>query len=457
MSPARRSRTPLRLTLAACLLATAALSTGGCADDARRTLVVLGPWTDAEEVPFEAALAQVSEETGVTYTYKGTRSLRETLVSQIQADAPPDVAILNSIGELTEYAYEGAAEPLPPQRRALHRADVLPWAPQVRQETYWIPVRIDLKSLVWTRPTRPGAARGAASTSSAPPREPARPTWCLGMSSGATSGWPGTDWIEDLLLQRRGAARYEAWATGTTPWTHPDVRRAWEDFGAVLGGLGRDRTRASLTTPYNAGGLLNPAEGRAECTHEHQGSFIGLHYAGDPEIRPVPSSGYLPEPAERPDEARPGEFEVSGDMAAVFKESDAAWDLLEHLTTEKVRAAWVAKAEERKQQRPFFPGNAPRGKGAGTAADVVRQLLHGARQICYDASDAMPPTLRTAFYNAVLDFIEGPRDKPHLDRLLKGLERERRLQDEDRRAGEPVFVASHLCENPPNAAAEPGS
>ena len=73
----------LRVLLAACLLALVP----GCGSDTRDPLVVLGPWTGEEGRAFEAALDKLDDGTGRTYTYEGTRSLRETLVSQLEADA----------------------------------------------------------------------------------------------------------------------------------------------------------------------------------------------------------------------------------------------------------------------------------------------------------------------------------------------------------------------------------
>ena len=185
----------LRVLLVACLLALVP----GCGSDTRDPLVVLGPWTGEEGRAFETVLDHLDDGTGRTYTYEGTRSLRETLVSQLEADDPPDVAVLNSIGELTEYARRDKLRPLaePSAERAYP-----PWAPTLivdnKRRTYWVPLKVDLKSLVWSK-------KGAPSD---------RPVWCVGLASQATSGWPGTDWIEDLLLHQAGPDLYTEWAMG---------------------------------------------------------------------------------------------------------------------------------------------------------------------------------------------------------------------------------------------------
>ncbi|MFF3322984.1 extracellular solute-binding protein [Streptomyces sp. NPDC002889] len=418
----------LRAVLAGCLLAVSAVATGGCAGAGEeRTLVVLGPWTDGEEKPFVQALRGIEKRTGRRYVYKGTRSLRETLVAQLQAGAPPDVAILNSPGELAEYARAGDVQPLP---ESVAGAAVPPWAPAVtvadedgemRTRPFWVPVRVDLKSLVWSRTDVAGKA----------------PRWCLGLGSGATSGWPGTDWVEDLLLQRQGAAAYERWATGATEWEK--TRPVWQEWARMLTSDGRNPHPQGLADSFELlddgrYGLLN----RGDCTHEHQGSFIRRHYGDD--VRPFPTARHLHPPRGGP-AADETAFEVSGDMAAVFKPSAAAWDLLDRLSSRRARTDWANAA--RPGERPFFPGGTVASGRLSHGTQAVQELFGTAGQICMDASDAMPPTLRDAFHRAVLEFFDDPMNEALLDRLLEQLEAERRLQE-----GEKAFVLDDLCDSP---------
>jgi alpha-glucoside transport system substrate-binding protein len=414
----------LRVLLAVCLLAAVALSAGGCSK-AREQVVVLGPWTDGEEAPFLKALAGIERRTGVHYVYEGTRSLRETLVAQLEADAPPDLAILSSFGELAEYARAEQAKGLGDR---VEGAAIEPWAPRisirekngaVSTDEYWAPVRIDLKSIVWSK-----ADAGK------------KTDWCLGMGSGATSGWPGTDWLEDLLLQRQGWAEYDRWATGNMDWN--DTKPVWEEWAAILRANGGDLGAEGLNTGFerfdkNKYGLLN--SGR--CTHEHQGSFIRRHYGDD--VVPRPTSEYLDDgklPAENA-------FVVSGDMAAVFKDSPAAWNLLKELTSSAAREEWANATES--GNLPYFPGGTVSARSASPGTSEVQRLLKQAGEICLDASDAMPPTLRDAFYRAVLEFLGDPQNENLLTQLLNQLEAERKFQKREN-----AFVLGHLCGPPRN-------
>ncbi|WP_030680696.1 hypothetical protein [Streptomyces rimosus] len=419
----KSARHLLRTALACCLLGTAALLPAGCSSEEGRTLVVLGPWTGEEARPFMETLKEIGRRTGQTYVYEGARSLQETLAAQLRTESPPDIAILNGLGELSEYAREGAAKPL---EEDVAGSGLGPWAQRItlrnqqgeyRQHSYWVPVRVDLKSIVWSRPDDPRTVRN--------------PRWCLGMASDATSGWPGTDWIEDLLLQKYGPAVYDQWATGDLPWTGEPVKRAWQAWRDLLVKDGPKAAENAISTQFEyLGGGLNGLLNTGRCTLEHQASFIRRHYADD--VLPAPTRKFVPGLPDR------RAYEVSGDMAAVFRPGAAAWELLEALASRPARAEWARLA--RPGERPFFSDGSTGSGQLSASTAAVQKLFRAADKVCFDASDAMPSTLRGAFQRAVLEFLQDPQDARLLDGLLRQLEAERLTQH---RAG--AFALEHLC------------
>src|SRR5262249_505798 len=99
----------------------------------------------------------------------------------------------------------------------------------------------NLKSLIWYDPKELPDFR------SQPPRTwdqlvavskglaaSGRTPWCMGMGSTPTSGWPGTDWIEDILLhQADDIDAYQQWAHGDKEWLKDEVRQAWTSWGTI--------------------------------------------------------------------------------------------------------------------------------------------------------------------------------------------------------------------------------
>ncbi|MFC8197688.1 alpha-glucoside ABC transporter substrate-binding protein [Streptomyces sp. NPDC057298] len=424
----RRTPRLLHVLLVACLLALVP----GCTSDTPDPLVVLGPWTGAEGEAFEAALQRLDDGTGRTYTYEGTRSLRETLVSQLEADAPPDVAVLNSIGELTEYARRDKLRPL---AQVTGERAYQPWAPSMlvdgKRRTYWVPLKVDLKSLVWSKEGTPSDD----------------PTWCVGLASQATSGWPGTDWIEDILLHQVGPGRYAEWATSKLSWRDPDVVRAWTTWAELLADRSEPSVEQSLITSYE--GTSGPAGPRGlldspgfACTHEHQSAFIRYVYAGD-DIRVEPSARFLGGRAEYRDA-----FEVSGDMAAVFSDDPAAQELVERLSSTAGRELWRAEADP--AVRPLFPnttGLSPAEPVNPIEQEIDNLLNARAQTLCFDASDVMPPELRDAFHRAVLEFFRDP-SKDHLASLLQQLDIVRAQTDEKSSDSRSFRPPENICDSP---------
>ncbi|GHC61282.1 hypothetical protein [Streptomyces flavofungini] len=216
-----------------------------------------------------------------------------------------------------------------------------------------------------------------------PPSPPASPP---SPSSQATSGWPGIDWIEDLVLHRSGPGTYARWAAGRLSWRGPEVRTAWTAWMAwarLLGERSRKSVDLSLTTSYegtrapDAGrpgprGFLNSPE--LDSTHEHQSAFIRYVYAnakgkegakagGGGGVRVDPSARFLSGPAAH-DDAYEVAGEVVGDMAAVFRGGPEARELVARLSGSQARRLWHEEAEP--ELRPFFPGAArPAAHGPG--------------------------------------------------------------------------------------------
>ena len=109
----------------------------------------------------------------------------------------------------------------------------------------------------------------------------AQSPWCLGVESGAASGWPGTDWIEDIVLRQAGPDVYQQWYQGKVKWTDAAIKTAWTTFGDVVKNSFGGSATVNSTNFANAGDpLFKTPPG---CMFLHQASFIvwlvvtGLH------------------------------------------------------------------------------------------------------------------------------------------------------------------------------------
>ena len=98
--------------------------------------------------------------------------------------------------------------------------------------------------------------------------------WCMGLGSDASSGWPGTDWIEDFVLRQSGPQVYDEWVAGSIRWSSPEIRWAFQSYGTVVGE--RDVSggvQGALDTHFSRAGdglLTDPPE----CLFVHQATFM---------------------------------------------------------------------------------------------------------------------------------------------------------------------------------------
>ncbi|KAA2253893.1 carbohydrate ABC transporter substrate-binding protein [Solihabitans fulvus] len=423
MTP-RRTRQAAGLLLALALAADAAL--GACGSASPGTVSVLASWSGAERAAFQQVLDRFTARTGIQVDFQGTRALSQVLASDIDKGDPPDVAMLPSPGELSDYAQRRLLLPLDdvisPDQEVAYGPQWHTLARVGTEHLYGVPVKADVKSLVWYDPAR---------LTSPPPQNLdllmalggglASP-WCLGMEATPTSGWPGTDWIEDILLHQAGPAVYQQWATGRLAWTDQRVRDAWLTWGRLLTGPdgARPVPRSALLTGFGDAGrsMFTDPPG---CALEHQGSFIMASYQGYrglPGGAPVPGRDFrffrFPGLSGRPED-QPSE--VSADLAGMFRDTPQARSLMRFLSTDEAQRIW-----------PGIPGSNAFSVSRNVGGEVYRDdvskgiatILTSAGMVCFDASDLMPAAMRNAFYRAVLGYLDDPA---RLDTLLDQLEK----------------------------------
>jgi alpha-glucoside transport system substrate-binding protein len=367
------------------------------------SVTLLANWTGDEQRDFQEKVIDAFEHKyRIHVVYQGSSAESQVLDADVESGTPPDVAVLPGPGELAGYAGEGLLAPLDDVARPAGFPAT--WVPKVKgpdgvAHTYWVPIKTDLKSMVWYPPSRVAASAVATDA-----RDPA--SWCLGMASDATSGWPGSDWIEDILLQQSGSGTYQDWVAGKVPWTDPEVRRAWTTWGELVGAGRAPYAETALTTSFGDA-ARNTTPARGTCELEHQASFA----RGTRDF--VHSAAVIP----GADASGAQRWEVSGDLAAVLHETPQSRKLITYLASAQAQRAWARTQSGFSVEHTVLAGYPGGGSVPGRIATALRDP--GAVR-CYDASDAMPSTVRDAFALAVLRYLADPSS---LDGLLTGLER----------------------------------
>lgn len=394
-SAARRWRTPRPRALGAAAGCLVLLAAGGAyavqATGWHGSVTLLANWTGDQQDEFQRkVIDRFEDEYRIHVVYEGSSAESQVLAADVKSGTPPDVAVLPGPGELAGYAGKGLLTPLDDVVRPAGFGAT--WVPEVKgrggvPHTYWVPIKTDLKSMVWYPPARVAAGDVAEDA-----RDPA--AWCLGMADDATSGWPGSDWIEDILLQQSGPATYQKWVAGKVRWTDPAVRRAWTTWGGMVGAGRAPYAQTALTTSFDDA-EHNATPGHGPCELEHQASFA----RGGRDF--VPSATVIP----GADTSGPERWEVSGDLAAVLHDTEQSHKLIGYLASAEAQRAWAGTQLGFSVEHGVLAGY--RGDGT-TAGRIVTALRDPGAVRCYDASDAMPTAVREAFDHAVLRYLADP-------------------------------------------------
>ncbi|TKK86441.1 carbohydrate ABC transporter substrate-binding protein [Herbidospora galbida] len=249
------------------------------------TVSIYSPIRDAEADLFEQAWKPFADCTGIKITYEGTGEFEAQI--QVRADAgnPPDIAFFPQPGLLERFAKAGKLKPASEKVKTLANEN---WSPDwvkygtVDDVFYGAPLGASVKSFVWyspsmfaekgwTVPTTWADLMTLTETIAASGIKP----WCAGIESGDATGWPATDWIEDVVLRDLGPEGYDQWVAHDLPFNDPKMVTAVDKVGAILknekyvnGGYGPVKSIAS--TAFQEGGVPI-TEGK--CALHRQASF----------------------------------------------------------------------------------------------------------------------------------------------------------------------------------------
>ncbi len=199
---------------------------------------------------FEAFTA----ETGIEVRLVGNPNFPDYVATSLEAGDPPDVAVVGQPGYVRDIARGGSLIDLGTYMDVERlREDQSPYLislgtigddgswPASDGTTYGAFVTLSLKSMIWYPVPELGAEGYAipqtwdelVELSDRLVRD-GRTPWCMGWRSGPADGWPGTDWIEHLLLAEAGGDVYDEWTFHNMPFDSPPVRRAFERLDQVL-------------------------------------------------------------------------------------------------------------------------------------------------------------------------------------------------------------------------------
>jgi len=398
--------------------ASAPAGSGAAGSLAGQSVNVIATWTGDEQKAFQQMVAPWEQQTGAKMKYTGTRDINTILATGVASGVLPDLAGLPGPGPAQQYYAAGALKSLDDTldindyKTNTAKALVdLGTAPDGKIMGVFIKAAV--KGLIWFSPKNfdfsasPPKTWDDLNTQAAANKGQAQQQWCLGIESGAASGWPGTDWIEDFVLRQAGPDVYNNWAAGKVKFTDPAIKAGFQAYGDIVtksyGGA-----NTILTTNFaNAGDPLFKSP--PGCQLLHQASFItGL--GAFKSLKAGTDYNFFPFPDINSQFA--GSVEGAADMFGMFHDTPAAKSLIAYLVTAPAQSIWVGigGALSANKKVTNYPDD---------IAKRSSDLLNNAKFFVFDASDLMPNVLQTAFLAAIVDYTKTPAN---LDKDLANLD-----------------------------------
>ena len=383
------------------------------------TLTIFGPWRGDDETHVQVVLEYFREATGADVKYSSSENYEQQVVIDTQAGSPANISVLPQPGLIADLASKGLLAPLTDADKAwmvenygagqswvdIGTSKDKDGKPQFLGFSY----KTDVKSLVWYSPENfadagyevPKTMEELIALSDKIVADGGKP-WCIGLGSGGATGWPATDWIEDIMLRTQSPDVYDKWVTNEVKFTDPAVTGALNIFGSfakndayVDGGAAgvastdfRDSPKGLFTTP-------------PKCYMHHQASFIPSFFPEGTKMGEDADFFYFPTYASKPELGKP--VLGAGTLFTITKDSKAARAFIDFLKLPLAHELWMADGGFLTPLKSANP--------AAYANDAARKqgdIMATASTFRFDGSDLMPGKIGAgAFWTGMVDFVGG--------------------------------------------------
>ncbi|MHC0052985.1 ABC transporter substrate-binding protein [Actibacterium sp. D379-3] len=383
-----------------------------------RTLTITGPWIGADKDLLETVLAYFRAATGATVNYSGSDSFEQDIVIAAQAGSAPNIAVFPQPGLAADMARRGFLTPLDQDTAAWvgeNYAAGQSWidlgtyaGPDGADALYAFFYKVDLKSLVWYIPEAfdeagyavPQTMEELHALTEQIVADGGTP-WCIGLGSGAATGWPATDWVEDMMLRTQPPEIYDGWVDNSVPFNDPAVIGAIEEYGwfARTDAFVDGGSALVVNTDFRespAGLFTFPPK----CYMHKAASFIPTFFPEGTQVGEDVDFFYFPAYAQK-DLGKP--VLGAGTLFAITADSPEARLFIDFLKTPIAHEVWMA------QSGFLTPYKAVNTEAYGN--DTLRamgEILLGATTFRFDGSDLMPGEIGAdAFWKGMVAYTTG--------------------------------------------------
>ncbi len=391
-------------------------------------VTITGPWLQPEDGVFRSVIAYFAAATGAEVIYTGSDSFEQQIVIDAEAGSAPNVAVFPQPGLAADMAKRGLLYPLPEGTGDWVKenygagqswVDLGTYADKDgNKQLFGFFYNVNVKSLVWYVPENfedagyevPKTMEELKALTEKIAADGQTP-WCIGLGSGAATGWPATDWVEDIMLRTQPADVYDGWTTNGVKFNDERVVAAIEEFGwfarndkFVSGGAGavastdfRDSPKGMFSSP-------------PQCYMHRQASFVPAFFPEGIAFGEDVDFFYFPSFAGK-DLGNP--VLGGGTLMAITKPSDATNELMKFLQLPVAHEVFGAQSGFLTPLKSVNPETYLNDALRGQA-----KILVEATTFRFDGSDLMPGGVGAgSFWTGMVDYTGGKDAKAVADEI----------------------------------------
>ena len=424
----RGRKLALVATAVASLVATAACGGGGSSSNSGSKKVTI--WSSTDPLVFAGLKKEIvakAKAQGITVDMQKVDNINQLIMTKIQANDTPDIALIPQPGVVGDIVKRNKAQDLSTvlDMNAL-KSTMTPGtleAGTFNGKLYGLLVSMNVKSLVFYPKKAWDKAGYKAPTDFASLealtnqiKSSGTPPWCFGIESGPATGWPATDWFEDLVMRYGGVSGYNDWVTHKTKFDSPVVRQSAAEFQKLI------LTKGNV--PGGPGSIASTAFGNADnpmwnakpgCMMLKQGNFIvSKDFMPSNVVSDVDANigvfGFPPATAGGDNPTLGG-----GDLATLLSTTDSAKKVMKILADPTLGKDTAGTSSFISPHKTFdmslYPNDLTR-----TIADTA----YKSTSFLFDGSDAMPGAVGAGtFWKDMTSWISG---QENLDTALKNID-----------------------------------
>jgi len=333
--------------------------------------------------------------------YTGDADWEANINTQVEGGNPPDISFFPQPGKLADFARNGDIVPLPDEVNATvdeYWGEGYQLYGNVDDVQYGIPAKTDLKSLVWYQPQAFADAGYEVPTTfdeftalvDQMVADGGAAPLCVGIESGQATGWPFTDWVEDMVLRQAGPDVYDQWVNHEIPFDDPQIVTAMQTVKDLWSSENVFAAAGAIAATNFADNGQPLVDGQCYM-HRQANFFAGLFPEGttfaDPDDPTAVDVFYFPDIN--------GDTPVltAGIFAAAFNDDPATMAVMDYIAT-----AEYAETRQRLQTEAVGGGlsgylSAAQGQDPSVYQPLEQSFLEilNASQIArFDGSDLMP-------------------------------------------------------------------